>query len=83
MGDAGFPDWVFARAGSVIIAELKREGRRPEAEQEAWLRSLGWDPEQDEGSDAFLDRQLRVYVWRPSDWMTRKVARAFTYRRVT
>ena len=36
-GDEGFPDWVFARDGEVILAELKSETGRETAHQRAWL----------------------------------------------
>lgn len=51
-GDAGFPDLVLARAGVVLIVELKRDGARPTPEQRAWLEALG-----------HVGR-----LWTPSDW---------------
>lgn len=63
MGDVGFPDWVFARAGVVLIVELKREGGKPERAQDEWLSELGWPP----GSQWLQSGRLRVYLVRPSD----------------
>lgn len=40
MGDVGFPDLVLARDGRVLFAELKQNGKRPRAEQQAWLDVL-------------------------------------------
>lgn len=40
-GDTGFPDLVLARAGEVIIVELKSESGRFEPGQKEWLRALG------------------------------------------
>lgn len=40
MGDPGFLDLVLARAGVVIIAELKSDKGKPTKEQEAWLDAL-------------------------------------------
>ena len=36
-GDEGFPDWVFARDGEVILAELKKQSGRETPSQRAWL----------------------------------------------
>ena len=48
----GFPDLVLARYGSLVFAELKREGEEPTHEQKIWL--------------AFLrSAHPHVYVWRP------------------
>lgn len=41
MGDPGFPDLVLARAGEVIIVELKTETGRFQPGQKEWLRALG------------------------------------------
>lgn len=51
-GDAGFPDLVLARAGVVLIVELKTDGGRLEPEQREWLIAMGgWGR-----------------VWRPKHW---------------
>ncbi|BCW96778.1 MAG: VRR-NUC domain-containing protein [Fimbriimonadales bacterium] len=55
-GDAGFPDLVLARGGRVLFVELKREGRRPSPQQQAWLDALA-------GCAG-----VEVYVWTPRDW---------------
>lgn len=54
-GDAGFPDLVLARKGSVIFAELKAHGKNPSADQADWLAALQGD------------NGVEVYVWRPED----------------
>lgn len=63
--DPGFPDLVMARRGrvargrgtfvSLIVAELKREGEDPTAEQIEWL-------------NFFNEIGVASYVWRPSHW---------------
>jgi len=59
---AGLPDLLLMRAPTIIFAELKREKGRLMAKQ-AWflaqLRECG----------------VRVYLWRPSDWMAGTVQR--------
>lgn len=40
-GDAGFPDLVLARGGTVWIVELKAEQGTWTKEQQAWARELG------------------------------------------
>src|SRR5260370_383296 len=40
MGDPGFPDWVFARSGRIVIAELKREAGELKDNQRRWLEAL-------------------------------------------
>ena len=69
-GDAGFPDMCLARDGRVIFAELKREGKRPDAAQMAWAWALvGAD---DEGGfpSAMGNGGVSYYVWRPADWVS-------------
>jgi hypothetical protein len=53
-GDPGWPDLVLARQCEVILAELKRVGERPTAEQWTWLRVLASVPTNE------------VYVWTPT-----------------
>lgn len=48
-GDAGFPDLALARAGVVILAELKSNTGKPTREQVEWLAAIGpsgrlWSP---------------------------------------
>ena len=43
----GFPDLVLAKAGTVIFAELKADGKKPTPEQTEWLNVLDgclWTP---------------------------------------
>lgn len=55
-GDAGFPDLVLARAGRIVFAELKREGRKPTLLQQGWLEVLA------------TCAGVEVYLWTPADW---------------
>ena len=52
-GDKGAPDLLLARGGQVILAELKRDGKNPTADQVAWLNAIG----------------ATARLWRPADWM--------------
>lgn len=68
MGDVGFPDWVFARGGRVLVVELKREDGKLTPDQGSWLEALGWDGEQDQWlQDRLSCPCLSIYVVRPSD----------------
>lgn len=58
-GHKGFPDLVIVRDGMVIFAELKQDGRYPNADQRRWLAELGTD-----------GVNKKVAVWRPKDWDT-------------
>jgi hypothetical protein len=40
-GDSGAPDLLLAREGDVLLAELKKNGSYPRADQREWLRHLG------------------------------------------
>lgn len=52
-GDDGLPDLILARAGRVILAELKSDtGKKPTLDQQAWLDAAG----------------PNGYLWRPKDW---------------
>lgn len=51
-GDPGFPDLALARAGQVILAELKTNRGSLDAEQVKWHAALG----------------VFGRVWRPRDW---------------
>ncbi|WP_107661249.1 PDDEXK family nuclease [Nocardia suismassiliense] len=53
-GDSGLPDLILARAGVVLLVELKSEKGKPTAEQLRWLKAAG----------------PNGYLWRPSDWAT-------------
>ena len=73
-GDAGFPDLCLARGGRVIYAELKREGKRPDAAQMAWAWALIGN-EDDEGGfpSAMGNGAVSYRVWRPSDWVSGEI----------
>jgi VRR-NUC domain len=65
---AGFPDLVLGRKGQVVMAELKaRRGRLSDAQLD-WLAALS--------TPDLADRRLRVYVWRPEDWVNGTIERA-------
>lgn len=51
-GDSGLPDLILARAGLVLLAELKSATGKPTPEQSAWLAAAG----------------VNGRLWRPSDW---------------
>ncbi len=61
-GDGGFPDLVLARAGKIIIAELKSERGKPSGDQVLWFTALGGLGD----ANAFSDL-VGVYLWKPSD----------------
>ena len=62
----GWPDVALCRPPRLILAELKREGKRPTPSQEHWLDLL-------QGCEMYSDYPpmsrsgLEVYVWRPAD----------------
>jgi hypothetical protein len=51
-GDAGYPDLSLARAGVIILAELKTEKGKVEPDQALWLAAIG---------------PVHGRIWRPSD----------------
>jgi len=55
-GDAGFPDLVLCRPPRLILAELKRVGGKPTAEQRGWLEALQ------------ACAGVECYLWTPADW---------------
>lgn len=57
---AGFPDDVILGPGGVLYRELKREGKNPTPDQQAWLDGLSAT-----GHDAG--------VWRPTDWYSGRI----------
>ena len=59
--EAGFPDSVIALPGEVICAELKREKKRPTADQVWWL-------------DHFTRCGYRCFLWRPTHLLSGTIA---------
>ena len=55
-GDRGFPDLCLLRPPRLILAELKSDTGRVNAEQSDWIAELTSVP------------GIEVYIWRPSDW---------------
>lgn len=53
-GDVGLPDLILARAGRVLLVELKSAKGRATAEQVGWLSAAGENGR----------------LWRPADWDT-------------
>ena len=58
----GFPDWVLAGAGGMLVWELKREALSPTPEQQAWL-------------DDFTAAGIPAGCRRPSDLLSGRIAR--------
>ena len=54
---AGFPDCVMVRLSRIIFAELKSEKGKVSPAQQEWLDALG----------NVGDKDMQVYLWRPSD----------------
>jgi hypothetical protein len=48
-GHVGWPDIVLAGHGRLLVVELKKDGRKPTLEQQAWLHALA-----DAGTEAFV-----------------------------
>ena len=53
---SGFPDLVLAKDGRLIFAELKRDDKGPDLNQQDWLSELG------------RVHAVEVYLWRPRDF---------------
>ena len=51
-GDTGLPDLIMARAGVVLLVELKSRTGRPTRDQTAWLKEAGPNGR----------------LWSPNDW---------------
>ena len=60
-GEKGWPDLALARNGRLIVAELKRSGKNPTADQHAWLCALRTVP------------GVTAVIWRPEDWHSGEV----------
>jgi hypothetical protein len=54
IGDVGFPDLILARAGRLVVVELKTERGRLGPGQALWL-------------ELFRAADVEVHVWRPGD----------------
>lgn len=59
---SGWPDWVIGGKGGVLVRELKREGEKPTAVQQAWL-------------DLLAAAGFNAGVWRPTDYYDGTIAR--------
>lgn len=59
---SGWPDWTIGGPRGVIFRELKREGKNPTAEQQAWL-------------DVLAAGGANVGVWRPTQYYDGTIAR--------
>lgn len=59
---AGFPDLIAIHDGRGLAVELKREKASATVEQVAWLHAFGLFP------------GMRVALWRPSDYLSCRVA---------
>ena len=74
VGESGFLDLVMARAGRVILAELKKIGGRPSPEQLAWLSALSgvkWTSRHTAVEFCAVDGMpavTTVALWTPKDW---------------
>lgn len=62
-GEPGWPDLALARHGQLVIAELKRDGKNPTADQHAWLCLLRTVP------------GVTTVIWRPADWRSGEIER--------
>lgn len=73
-GQPGFPDLVLARAGVVLIRELKTERGKLSSEQHDWAEQIqpGWRRMRNQWAlgedDPDWRRDLLFDVWRPVDW---------------
>jgi hypothetical protein len=54
--DKGWPDWVFAKTGRLILAELKMPGKKSTPAQRKWMELLATVP------------WVEVYLWTPESW---------------
>ena len=61
-GDGGFPDLLLARAGKIIVAELKSKRGVVSDDQVLWIDALGGV-----GISHHLSALVGVFVWRPAD----------------
>jgi hypothetical protein len=73
---SGFPDRVLVRDGRLIFAETKSTAGRTSEAQDRWLLELGRVAESlDVGP---LTGPIRVYLWRPQDWLDGIIHKALT-----
>lgn len=74
--DPGFPDWIALRFPRILVIEFKSDTGKTDPDQDAWLDqwrifagALGqatWDT-------AAMAIDIKVDIWRPGDWLTRKI----------
>lgn len=70
-GHIGFPDIVLARAGVVLLRELKGPKGRLAPEQADWARQISGEPHWSEQrfTARLSERATALFdVWRPDDW---------------
>lgn len=78
--DPGFPDWIAMRFPQILVIEFKSDTGRTDPDQDAWLDTwrtfAGAIAEQMNPSASIRHPvEITVEVWRPGDWLTRKIHR--------
>lgn len=71
--NVGFPDWILARDGRIVVAELKAVTGRWGTDQQAWLAALSGTPISEWqifGTMVEPAPWLIVACWTPLDWDT-------------
>lgn len=63
--EPGFPDLVLIKSGRMLVRELKREGGRTTAAQDAWLT-------------AYAACGVDTGIWTPTDLVNGSIARELT-----
>lgn len=73
-GDSGLPDLVMARAGHLVVAELKRYGRRPTMGQCIWLAEMaGVEEWPATRSGSHTVGNVTVALWTPQHWYSGEI----------
>jgi hypothetical protein len=74
--EPGFPDTVLLKVGLkgwLYFVECKRESEKPTDEQKAWLAALHSFRILAKNFTG-MDIDVAGFVWRPSDWLSGKIA---------